>query len=371
MGGYFAGGGHTPLSGLYGMAADNVLSINLVTASGHFITASSTSYPDLFWALRGGGGGTYGIVTSIVIRVFPKIPVTTSSFSFQSSAKNNVSKETFWLAVRKYYELHILFTDAGTYSFYFIFNQNETTDGELSFDMRSFFAPNHTIASFNALTAPWFDYLKALNIPWTTAPNTTYFESYYPAYMSSWGRRSFPVGTVTTMAGNRLLPRAHFADAAKFNATFAVLRRHVQKGFHLGGYHQAPRNRANASNAVSTAWRQTVSFLIFGSRPVPLNASVADMQYATDELVDGILRPWKEVVTPEEGGGSYLNEAAVMEPGWQESFYGLEYERMREVKRKWDPKGLFYATTAVGSEEWEVRDGGRGVQTQDGRLCRV
>ncbi|KAF2179656.1 FAD-binding domain-containing protein [Zopfia rhizophila CBS 207.26] len=368
-GGYFAGGGHTPLAGLYGMAADHVMAIRLVTADGRFITASEKSHPDLYWALRGGGGGTYGVVTSIVIRVLPKVPVTTAAFSFQSS--KNVSKEAFWLAVRKYYELHIPFTDAGTYSFYFIFNQNETKDGELNFDMRSFFAPNHTIESFSALTKPWFDTLKDLGIPWTTKPNQTYFESYYPAYMSSWGHRLFPVGTVKTMAGNRLLPRGHFQDEAKFNATFEVLKQHVANGFHLGGYHQAPRNRANADNAVSTAWRETVSFLIFGSRPVPDNATVVDMKAATDELTDRILKPWRDVAPPNEGGGSYLNEAAVMEPEWQHSFYGLQYERMLGVKRKWDHRGVFYGTTAVGSEEWEVRDGDRGVQTQDGRLCRV
>jgi hypothetical protein len=340
-------------------------------STGEFITASATSYPDLFWALRGGGGGTYGVVTSIIIRVHPKIPVTTSIFSFQSGGPANVSKEAFWLGVRRYFESHIAYTDAGTYSFYFIFNANETTDGELKFDMRSFFAPNHTLASFASLTSPWFSYLKELGIPWTTPPNTTYYPSYLPAYMDRWGRNGFPVGNITTMAGNRLLPRSHFENAEKFEKVFDTLKAHAAKGFHLGGYHQAPRNRMNASNAVSTAWRETVSFLIFGSRPVPPGSSLKVMQAATNELVNELLAPWKDVATPEEGGGSYLNEAAVMEPGWQESFYGLEYGKMLEIKKRWDPRGLFYGTTAVGSEEWEVRDGERGVQTQDGRLCRV
>ncbi|KAF2201703.1 FAD binding domain-containing protein [Delitschia confertaspora ATCC 74209] len=368
-GGYFAGGGHTPLSGLYGMAADHIMAINLVTASGHFMTASARSNPDLYWALRGGGGGTYGVVTSVVVRVHPKVPVTVAKFSFETS--QNVSDEAFWLAVRKYYELHIPFTNAGTYSFYFIFNRKETTNGELRFQMQPFFAPNHTIESYNALTKPLFDTLKSLSIPVTFTKNVTYYGSYYPAYMDSWGNNMFPVGTVKTMAGNRILPRGHFQDAAKLNATLEVLKQHVDNGFHLGGYHQAPRNRANVDNAVSTAWREAVSFLIFGSRPVPDNGTVADMQTATDELIDEILKPWKDLAPPSQYGGSYLNEAAVMEPGWQHSFYGLKYEKMLEIKQRWDPRGLFYGPTAVGSEEWEVRDGDRGVQTQDGRLCHV
>lgn len=67
-GGYIAGGGHTPLSGLYGMGADQALAFEVVTADGKFMTASETSNPDLYWALQGGGGSTYGIVTSVIVR---------------------------------------------------------------------------------------------------------------------------------------------------------------------------------------------------------------------------------------------------------------------------------------------------------------
>lgn len=63
------------------------------------------------------------------------------------------------------------------------------------------------------------------------------------------------------------------------------------------------------------------------------------------------------------GSGAYLNEADFLEPDWQQSFYGANYERLKAIKRKYDPNSIFYATTAVGSDEWKV-DGG-------GRLCRV
>lgn len=54
-GGYILGGGHSPLSSLYGMAADHLLAIEVVTADGKLVNASSSENADLFWALSGGG----------------------------------------------------------------------------------------------------------------------------------------------------------------------------------------------------------------------------------------------------------------------------------------------------------------------------
>src|SRR5918993_3865890 len=57
------GGGHGFLMGKYGLACDNLLSVDLVTAEGNLLTASPDEHTDLFWGLRG-GGGNFGIVTS-------------------------------------------------------------------------------------------------------------------------------------------------------------------------------------------------------------------------------------------------------------------------------------------------------------------
>lgn len=63
------GGGHGRLQGLHGLIADNLISAHLVNADGEMITVSSTSYPDLFWALRG-AGHNFGIVTEAVFKVY-------------------------------------------------------------------------------------------------------------------------------------------------------------------------------------------------------------------------------------------------------------------------------------------------------------
>lgn len=72
-----------------------------------------------------------------------------------------------------------------------------------------------------------------------------------------------------------------------------------------------------------------------------------------------MLLPQLEEITPR--GGAYLNEADPHQPQWQKTFYGTNYDKLLQIKKKYDPEDIFYALTAVGSEPW--------VQKDDGRLC--
>ena len=74
MGGSTLGGGIGWLMGRFGMTIDNVLACEIVTADGDILTTSAEQHPDLFWALRG-GGGNFGVVTSIVYRLHQLGPV--------------------------------------------------------------------------------------------------------------------------------------------------------------------------------------------------------------------------------------------------------------------------------------------------------
>ena len=67
-GGFMQGGGFGSLSRRYGTAAGNMLEAEVVLASGEIVTANAAAHPDLFWALRGGGGGTFGVVTRLTLR---------------------------------------------------------------------------------------------------------------------------------------------------------------------------------------------------------------------------------------------------------------------------------------------------------------
>src|SRR5262245_37379995 len=75
IGGYTLGGGLGWLMSKYGLSADNLESVELVTASGEVLQVDEASHPDLFWALRG-GGGNFGVATSFTYRLHPVSQIT-------------------------------------------------------------------------------------------------------------------------------------------------------------------------------------------------------------------------------------------------------------------------------------------------------
>ncbi|EHA25629.1 hypothetical protein ASPNIDRAFT_43953 [Aspergillus niger ATCC 1015] len=357
-GGYVLGGGHSPMSSLYGLAADQVLALEVVLASGRFVTVTEQSDPDLFWALRGGGGGTYGIVTSVISRVYPKVPVTVSTFSFATGT--NVSADIFWAGVRAYMQRFPVNADAGTYAYFWVIS---TGTDAFEFLMNPYFAVNHTVAEFNALMQPWFDELHHLGISFQ--PNTTYYDNFYDAWNAGFPLET--VGSVTMMTGSRLFPRSNFEDPFRFHQTVAALRSTVSAGYSLLAFNlKADLLDGVASSSANPAFRKTLMHAIT-STSWSSNATNADILEEMEHFTYDILGEWRRTC-PE--AGAYMSEADIMEPDFQQAFYGSYYDRLYALKQKYDPTGLFYAPTGVGSEDWKVHSLD-GLPDQNGRLCRV
>jgi FAD/FMN-containing dehydrogenase len=96
--GYTLGGGIGWLSRKHGFAADSVLRAEVVTADGRRVTASPDVHPDLFWALRG-GGGSFGVVTSLEFRLHPvsRVYAGTSYFAIERAAET-LARYREWIA---------------------------------------------------------------------------------------------------------------------------------------------------------------------------------------------------------------------------------------------------------------------------------
>ncbi|OBT65501.1 hypothetical protein VE03_04983 [Pseudogymnoascus sp. 23342-1-I1] len=365
-GGYVAGGGHSPLSSIYGLAADQVLGFEVVLADGRFVTAREGENEELFWALRGGGGATYGVVTSVTFRVYPVMGATAVQFSFASgnstAGGGGVSVEAFWAGVRAYFDYFIPNTEAGTYSYFSIAG----TGGGYVFNMLPFFAPNMTEVETAALLAPWLADLSGLGIE----VDPVYFpaDNFHDAWAAGFPLES--VGGSAAKTGGRLFPRKNWEDEATLNETFDAIRYPIEEGGMFLGFNIAAPGRRGVEypdNAVNPAWREAVLHAIAVMiLPDPRPEAIAVL---SERLTREWVGRWRGV---SPGAGAYMSEADVSEPDVQQSFYGdSKYPRLYALKKKVDPYGLFYAPTAVGSEDWYVTDQIEWLPTQNGRLCRV
>ncbi|KAI0408396.1 FAD binding domain-containing protein [Xylaria palmicola] len=357
-GGYILGGGHSPLSSLYGMASDQVLSMEVVTAEGKFLTASDTSNPDLFWALRGGGGSTFGVVTSMVIKAHPKISVTTLTFTL--STGKEVFVDQFWQTLRAYFEDFIKYTDAGMYSY---FSLNALT-GNYVWTMQPWFAPNLTKAQVEEITAPFWNVTRRIGVD--LKPVYKEYDDFYEAWDESFPLE--PWGSNLQRTGGRLFPKENWEDRNKLSDTFEAIRYVVDSGGLVLAFNIAPNPKGGyPDSAVNPAWRKTVLHAI-------------DAATWTQDMYTELIEIWSNVLTLDWGprwrsvspnSGAYMSESDIIEPDFQQSFWGDKYERLYKLKKKLDPWDVFYAQNAVGSEDFEMSNYVFGnLPSQNGRLCR-
>ncbi|KAF2824353.1 FAD-binding domain-containing protein [Ophiobolus disseminans] len=355
MGGYIQGGGHSPLSGLYGTGADNVLAFEVVTADGDYVVANSTSNTDLFWALRGGGGSTFGVATSVTVKAHPDLEVTASRFGFSSAKTGN---ETFWAAFRSYLDSWIANADAGTYTYWTLIPNN----GTFAFAFSPFFAPGKSVKEATALLQPWFNQLNQLGVQFD--PNITHFDHYYDAWRSSFPLEAVQKPNVAT--ASRLFPRANLETAEKRQELYEHIRSSSENNRVQVHFNMQVKDPANNDNAVNTHWRPMVSLSMHSVR-WPINSTATEILRRRKEFQDGDAQSWRDI---SPGAGSYLAEADRLEPNFGQAFWGDKYPRLLELKKKLDPYDLFYAHTGVGSEKWRV-ESVDGLPNENGKLCRV
>lgn len=345
-GGYTQGGGYGILSGMHGLGADNVLEWELITASGEYLIASPMQNSDLYWALSGGGGGTYGVVLSTTMRLHQDGPVGGAFLAFNST-NSGASEDQFWDAVELFHASLPPILDTGTTIVY------QIQAG--SFAIWSLTAPGQTKSQVADLLSPFLQGLEEHKMPYTFIPSSS--ETYYDHYTATFGPLPFGPVPVPYLLSSRLVPRSAVADNPA--AVNDALKTAVASGNFLLACTAVNANFSApvASNAVLPAWRSALTHCIV-ERPWDWSVPRVEMLAQHRELTDVIV-PALMAATP--GSGTYANEADFTQPEWQREFYGENYQKLVQIKNKYDPDGVFYGVTAVRSEAWEI-DG-------EGRLC--
>ncbi|KAK5800115.1 hypothetical protein VI817_002327 [Penicillium citrinum] len=353
-GGYIQGGGHSPFGAWKGLGSDNALEFEVVTAEGTVVVANSYQNSDLFWALRGGGGGTFGIVTSVTVRTHPEAPVIAYNLNITTSGNN----PRFWNAFSAFHAALPSLNDAGGSGYYFgipnlPYGQNTTVSALTSLLL---FPQKTDVKEIIELYEPLAKRLRQINgIKIEAAPialpsvNSTIFEILLS------GSDADSTGGVSALLASRLYSKDlmlsengpdRLAKAWKSIgwSPFSSFIGHVVAG-------PAVAANKNIHSAVNPAWRKTVSHLLF-SRSWEANATLAQQSAIIKNMTE-VEIPILRSVEGEDQMGAYLNEANPYEPGFQKSFWGANYPRLYEIKQKWDPEGLFISRKGVGSEDWD------------------
>ncbi|KAK8141721.1 hypothetical protein G3M48_009999 [Beauveria asiatica] len=299
--GWATGGGHGFMTGKFGQGADNILEAEIVTPGGDLITANVYQNKDIFWAIRGGGGGTFGVIVSLTIKAYP-MP-TLELWSMNVAAKHHTESKGWWRLIARLHSLIPELQDQDIHGYYTITGPPASNTLSLGGALLLWGGANGT---FENAVRPLRKLLTEANdtSTYTLAPTpiTSFDEllAMYPAGES---------GVTTEITASRLLSRQTMKDKELLLAQTleqvgprAVAPSDGSPNFSVSG--TMTISKTAVDNALNPAWRDTAVHLITSrswGQSLPRRQAlqiVNDMTYSK-------LNALKEL---DPGSGAYLNE---------------------------------------------------------------
>jgi FAD/FMN-containing dehydrogenase len=365
------GGGFGSFSKGFGTAAANLLEAEVVTADGTVRIVNAFQDLDLFWALKGGGGGTFGVVTRFTLRTHP-LPNYLGGVSATISAASDAAYQALVAQMIWFYS-QSLFNPHWGEQIHFGAGSKIT----VAMDFQGL-----DQAQAEQTWAPFFDWVKARPADYTlTGPdvgavpaqffwNAAFFEKYAPIDIGPdklpgapkdyfyWPDDSGEVGQwlhayQSTWLSQQLLEperQGTLVDALVHASQFCQVQLHCNKGL-AGGAADAVGWTADTSMnpavldafalAIAGANEQSVYPGISGHEP-----DVAQGRLEARAVTAG-MAPLKAL---REQPASYLNETDYFQSDWQTAFWGDHYARLLQVKERYDPGGRFFVHHCVGTD---------------------
>ncbi|KAF2269519.1 FAD-binding domain-containing protein [Lojkania enalia] len=354
--GWFTGGGHGPLSSTYGLGVDNVLSARIVTPDGSLRTVNPCFNSDLFWAIRGGGGGTFGVITSVTMRAHPTPKA--SRHELLLSSLNASDESSFWNIVADVMSEFPRLKKGGMQGYAIILPPASIPSWTMTWAFQVYDKPTGYIQT---LIEPLLEKLNRINgtsILYTSSVQD--YSNYFAMWDSNIGNE--PVASAGLAMGSRLIPpEALTADPHRLARILQNVTAPIQGSPALLYANMVSNDNHNILNEVSTtpAWRDATLHLIV-LEGFNDSYALSEAQPVFNRLTYERVALLKSLA-PESG--AYFNEADAFDPNWQYDFWGHNYPRLRQIKERYDPDSVLWCLSCVGSEEW--------AEDENGRLCRV
>jgi len=370
--GLVQGGGFGSFSKGFGTAAASLLEAEIVTADGKLRVVNRTQEPDLFWALKGGGGGTFGVVTRLTLATH-ELPTNFGAVRLMLHAKSDEAYRRLLARFVDFYATSLFNPHWGEQVTARPDNRLEISmvfQGLTQDEARAAWRPLIDFANANPADYEGQNALIALALParkfWDPAMlsrlpgaikldprpgaaptdfwwsgNTDEAGTFWEAYASAW----LPADLLKPRNQSRLVD-AWFAASRHWYVAF-----HLNKG--LAGAPEAALQAARDTatnpdtvNAFCLAIIASDGETLYGNAAPDLtgaHARAARVQTAMAAL---------RVAAP--GAGAYVNECDYFQADWQRAFWGANYPRLARIKRRYDADGLFTVHHGVGSEAWSA-----------------
>lgn len=367
--GFAQGGGFGSLSKQFGTGAGNLLEAEVVTADGQIRIANTYRNPDLFFALRGGGGGTFGIVTRLTFRTHP-LPEQIGAALFSVEATSDQA----WRALV-----------ARTIAFYSSDLFNPHWGEQLRFSGRKLQVTMvcHGLSQAE-IEAAW----KPL-LGWIGERKSDYRFTMQPAFLAVSGRRFWDPEFLRSIPGlvlhdprpgapaSNIFWTSNLGEAAQVlhayqsawlpkdllkperqvslvNALVSASREwsvtlHTNKG--LGGGSDDAL-RSTAQTAMNPEVLDAFALIICAAEGPPAWPGIPghepDVHQGRKDAA-AVTRAMAPIRALAPKAGAYASEADYFQRDWKHAYWGSHYARLEQIKGKYDPDNLFHGHQTVGS----------------------
>jgi FAD/FMN-containing dehydrogenase len=372
--GLIQSGGFGSFSKHYGLAAAGLLEAEVVTADGKIRIANACTNPDLFWALRGGGGGSFAVISKLTLRVHD-LPEFAGGAIFTIKS---ASDEAYRRLIRQFVGFYrqALFND------HWGEQVHVSPDNSLKISMVSI---GLDTSQSRQVWQPFLDWLARFpaeysiegpqvigsmparhwwDVQWRKENQQHVFLADPRPGSSSnnvwWTGDGGQVGWVVYGFESLWLPASLLGDDSQqqfADALFAASR-HSEVELHFNkGLAGAPPEVIEA--AKDTAMNPDVlsafalAIVADGQGPaypgLPNHEPDAAKGRTSADKVDRCMNELRAIST---NAGSYVSESNYFEKRWQHSYWGSNHARLATIKKKYDPTGLLFVHNGVGSEGW-------------------
>lgn len=299
-GGFGQGGGHGPLGPSYGLMVDQAVEFEVITADGQLRLINECNDPDLFWAMRGGGGGTYAVLTRYKFQLHPAVPINVYSFEagiFGASLIHDFTKSMVHRQV-----VTALAKNQTTWSNNHVAGYNFIyPDRIISLQI----LPSNDTEILKSLTADWNNFLSSH--PGLRSAQKAYLTfDKFSDYIAFTRRPSIAnngiVGVGLAEAG-RLMPRELFSTEAGIENLVDAFLQGMQISSTLGTglgsgtgqiYATGPSNHIdNTKTGVNPAWRGSLWEIVFGG--VWLKTDAQEKRDSIQHAAGEAIKPMKDL----------------------------------------------------------------------------